>query len=311
MAEVTRKAIDRTETGPPRPAVEDLVEAFLKKRSPHTRRAYASDLGRFAEFLAEKSPTTAMDRLIAAGHAGGNRIVLKYRNHMAEQNLSPATKNRRLAAIRSAMKLARTLGLITWTLEVEGEKIRPYRDTAGPGEDAYRAMLAVSDARNRAILRLLHDLGLRRGELTAMDLSDVDLENRTLSILGKVGKGRSQPERLTIPHPTAEAVEEWILERGTDPGPLFMARVKPWVGHRLTGESIRNLVASTARRAGICTVRPHGLRHTGITTALERTGGNVSNVARYSRHASIETVKLYDDNRRDVAGEVASLVAAD
>ena len=77
-------------------------------------------------------------------------------------------------------------------------------------------------------------------------------------------------------------------------------RVAKWQGQ---------MVASCAKRAGLGSVRPHGLRQTGITTALERTNGNISKVARYSRHASIETVKRYDDNREDAAGEVAALVA--
>lgn len=88
-----------------------------------------------------------------------------------------------------------------------------------------------------------------------------------------------------------------------------MSRAGRYAGGRLTGQGVRIIVARLADAAGAGTVRPHGLRHTGITAALERTNGNISKVARYSRHASIETVKRYDDNRRDVAGEVAELVS--
>jgi integrase/recombinase XerC len=57
------------------------------------------------------------------------------------------------------------------------------------------------------------------------------------------------------------------------------------------------------------TVSPHGLRHAGITEALERTGGNVRAVQHSSRHRDLRTLTTYDDNRTDWAGEVAELVA--
>ena len=55
--------------------------------------------------------------------------------------------------------------------------------------------------------------------------------------------------------------------------------------------------------------RPHGLRHTAITTVLDRNGGNVREGARFSRHKNLDTLGKYDDNRRDLRGQMASLVA--
>ncbi len=290
------------------PGVRELIEQFLSRRSENTRRAYDADLRDFAAFLGKSGPVEAMDCLIEAGPRRANLLVMQYRDDMAERELSPSTRNRRLSAIRSALKLGRTLGLLTWTVELEGEKVQRYRDTAGPGEDAYRAMIQVADGRDTAMLRLLHDLALRRGEVVELDLEHVDLRKRKLSILGK---GRLERETLTIPPATADALKAWIKERGKEPGPLFVSRAGRYAGGRLTGEGVRIIVARIADAAGVGTVRPHGLRHTGITTALERTNGNISKVARYSRHASIETVRRYDDNRRDVAGEVAELVSRD
>ena len=56
-------------------------------------------------------------------------------------------------------------------------------------------------------------------------------------------------------------------------------------------------------------VRPHGLRHAAITSALDATGGDVRRVSRFSRHRDIKTVMVYDDARADLGGEVAALVA--
>ena len=91
--------------------------------------------------------------------------------------------NRRLAAVRAALNLGRTLGVLNWTLEISNDQAVAYRDTAGRGEAAYRRMLAVADVRDATIIRLLHDLGLRRGELTGLDLAHVDLQTGRVSIL--------------------------------------------------------------------------------------------------------------------------------
>ena len=62
--------------------------------------------------------------------------------------------------------------------------------------------------------------------------------------------------------------------------------------------------AHTSRKA-----RPHGLRHGGITRALEVSGGDVRAVQRLSRHAKLEMLMRYDDNRRDDAGSLAQRLA--
>ena len=56
-------------------------------------------------------------------------------------------------------------------------------------------------------------------------------------------------------------------------------------------------------------VRPHGLRHAAITEALDLTKGNVRAVQRFSRHRDLRTLTIYDDNRQDLAGEIARQLA--
>ena len=289
--------------------IDDLVVAFLSRRSPNTRRAYDADLRQFAAFLGEPAPAAALDRLIALGPAHANHAMLRYRDQMAEAGLASSTRNRRLAAVRAALKLGRTLGLLTWALEIRNDQSVAYRETAGPGEAAYRRMLEVADAREASIIRLLHDLGLRRGELTGLDVCHLDLQASRVSVLGK---GREDRVWITMPKPTAATLRAWIAERGESSGPLFTARSRHHGGHRLSGEAVRLIVAALARRAGLTKpVRPHGLRHTAITRGLELTNGDVRKVRMFSRHKNIQTLTVYDDARRDLAGEVASLVAGD
>jgi integrase/recombinase XerC len=287
------------------PTAQDLIEQFLSRKNQNTRRAYEADLRHFADFIGSQSTVGAMDLLCQAGAKKANWLTLQYKTSMEKENLSSATRNRRLSAIKSALKLARILGMINWTLEITGEKIQRYRDTTGCGEEAYRKLLSIADARDTAILKLLHDLGLRRAELVGIDLKD--FKDGKLWILGK---GRNEKEALTLPVGTKAALESWIKERGNTPGALFISKSNSSPGHRLTGDGVRRILQALAKQAGIDKpVRPHGIRHTAITTALEKTNGNISAVAKFSRHLSLETVKVYDDNRQDIAGEIASLIS--
>jgi integrase/recombinase XerC len=190
-------------------------------------------------------------------------------------------------------------------------KSASYRDTRGPGLDGFRKMLdsleGAMDAktiRDRAILRLLFGMALRRGEVVSLDLCHLDLEGARLSVMGK---GRTQRESLTIPSKVLESLKAWVSVRGETPGPLFTALDRGHRGHRLDGSAVYRMVSELGQAVGIKT-RPHGLRHAGITAALDRTNGNARAVQRFSRHKKLETLGLYDDNRSDLGGQVAALV---
>lgn len=303
----------RQEAAPPdRSDVPALREAFLAGRSEATRRAYGSDLAAFARFLGVEDIDQAAALLLSGGHGPANGLALRWRASLLESGLSAATINRRLAALRSLVKLARTLGLVPWQLEVESIDSQPYRDTRGPGRVGFLQLLEQTRAgdgakpiRDRAILRLMYDVALRRAEVVRLDVEDVDLEAATVAVLGK---GRSERERLTLPAPTVAALTAWLELRGTAPGPLFTNFDRAQKGERLTGRSVYRVVKRLGERAGV-RARPHGLRHAAITEALELTGGNVRAVQRFSRHRDLRTLNIYDDNRQDLAGEVAALVA--
>jgi integrase/recombinase XerC len=287
-----------------------LWGSYLATLSPHTRRAYDRDLADFARYLG----TSDLLALIGNGPGEANALALGYKAALLERGLSPQTINRRLAALRAVVKLARRSGLITWRLEVDGERSRPYRDTRGPGKQGYQRLLQTLNGSNRpreirdgAILHLLYDRALRRGEVARLDLADVDLEAGTVTI---TGKGRREPETLGLPPETVQALERWISTRGTEPGALFPNYDRAGKGSgRLTGDGIYKMVRARAKAAGIIT-RPHGLRHAAITEALELTGGNTAAVQDFSRHVKTETLRLYDDNRKSRGAEVARLVAA-
>jgi len=298
---------------------DDILTAWLAGRKQTTLRTYRESLADFAQFLSVTSEAAAVETLVSCDHGTANRITLSYRANMTARALSSATIGLRLTALRSMVKVARQIGRIAWSLDVESPRVQPYRDVRGPGLDGWRSMLAEGKRRattpegkrDLALILLMHDRGLRRGECVALDLVDVDLEAGTVSV---VGKGRTDAEYMTVSRQTVEALREWIAARGADPGPLFVRLDRAAGGSldRLTGDSVCRMVRSLGRKTGLTReARPHGLRHQGITRALDLTGGDVRKVQRFSRHSKIETLMRYDDARRDDAGALSQLLGAD
>ncbi len=120
-----------------------LLAAFLAGRKEETIKAYRADLEDFRDFVQMDTLDQAAGLLMARGLGEANALALAYRTHLMERELAAITINRRLTALRSMIKLARTLGLIPWTLEIQELKTEGYRDTRGPGRNGFRALLEV------------------------------------------------------------------------------------------------------------------------------------------------------------------------
>jgi integrase/recombinase XerC len=291
-----------------------LLQSFLGGLSLNSRRAYRQDLVDFATFVGASTPEDAAGRLLGGQQGQANAMALEYKNHLTDARLSPATINRRLAALRSLSRLSRTLGLTSWAIEVKNVKSEALRDTRGCGIDGFRQILAVVEAqrdvakvaRDRAILHLLFDLALRRCEITRLDLEDVDLAGSRLLVQGK---GKMEKAPMSLPEQTKKALESWIAYRGNQPGPLLTNRDRAKKGLRLSGTAIYQVVRHLGDKAGVRNVRPHGLRHAAITTLLDLTNGNVRMGQSFARHASPSTTMRYDDARKDQAGEAAKILA--
>jgi len=305
--------------GLPAPGFErTVVETFMEGRNANTMDAYRFDLTDFAKWVGASGPGAAVELLIAAGQGRANETVLGYKAELVERKLAPTTINRRLAALRSMLRLARQLARITWSLDVAGIRVTPYRDTRGPGENdrddlviraQRRAKASDCGKRDLALVMLMDNPALRRAECIALDLEDVRLEECQVQV---IGKGKTEPEWLSIPRPTRDALRDWITVRGGGPGPLFV-RLDPGSSgglDRLSLGSVNRMMDRLSAKAGLRRkVRPHGLRHGCITRILETTDGNVRIAQRIGRHAKLETLMRYDDNRRDDAGDAAQRLA--
>jgi len=301
-----------------------LVEAFLSRPKATTVRAYRGDLEDFRSFLGADSIEVALEFLLVQGPGKANELARHYKRHLEARGLSTKTNARRLSTLRSAVKTARELGLVFWELVIKAEKAAPYRDTRGPGEEAVRAILAKASKRkdakglrDYALLRLLFDRALRRGEVVSLDVEDLDLDQETAigrGVVFLVGKGKSEKEPVSLPPQTRKAIAAWLEVRGLGPGPLFVncdhAKKGRGGAYRLSGTSLARIVAKAGRAVGLENVRPHGLRHTAITLVLDKTGGDMRAGQRFSRHADLQTLRHYDDNREDLGGRASLLVAS-
>lgn len=287
-------------------AISALLESFLRGKRKSTLRAYEQGLKAFAAFLSLQSVNQAAALLFSRGHGAANKMALDFRSWMIEEKLAAATINNRLSALRSLVDLGRRLGVVAWAVEVDNVPEEAYRETSGPGMEKVLEVIrrlrkgkTPMGARDAAILSLMGILGMRRGEVVSLDLDDWTGE--TLMILGK---GRTAKEPLSVPGPVQEILREWVAHRGEAPGALFYNFDKRQMRkERLSGRSVGRITTRTGLG------HAHGLRHSAITEALEQHNGDVRKVAKFSRHKNVQTLLRYDDNRRDLGGEVAGGLA--
>jgi site-specific recombinase XerD len=108
-------------------------------------------------------------------------------------------------------------------------------------------------ARNVCMLWLLLESGLRRFELAALKLSDVDRSARQVAV--RHGKG-DKPRTACYGTGTAQALRKHLRYRGREDGPLFLT----FLGASITPSGVSQFVKRVSHAAGV-TVRPHMLRH--------------------------------------------------
>jgi integrase/recombinase XerC len=313
--------------GPNYAAIERLMTSFWQDRSPHTLAAYRSDLEQFCAYLTRacgldpKMPQLEVLRVFFGGGAGrANQLVLDYRSHMRAVDKAPKTVNRRLAAIRSVVKLARLIGMTYWSIEVEGVPEELTRDTRGPSPETVATLIEVAAkherpelaARDVAILRITFDLGLRVGELVRLDVADLELQAAQPGCW-VLGKKRTRKVLLKLPAPTVAAIRDWLTHRGKTAGPLFLSYSNfRHRDRRLVSRGAYRIIKNLGRQIGIH-LHPHQLRHAAITQAVEQSvslGLSLDQVRDFSRHKTINVLLTYRDQLSNKQSTLADAVAA-
>ena len=298
----------------------DHLKAFLRHLalnrnvSPHTVRAYESDLHQFLDHVGAIGSVNPREIEPAALDRGAVRSFLA-ELHAAGQ--SRATSARKLAAIRTFLRYLRREEL------VEGDPgslvATPKREVRMPAHLSEREMTTLLETpsaadplgrRDRAILELFYASGLRLSELAGLDVDDVNLRARMARVLGKGGKERMVPFNGS----TATAIRQYLPDReelrrpdkrglgGRPKGGPYLRRGgaqdrEPlFVNFRGTRLSTRSIDRLVRRYAAACSTRlgisPHALRHTFATHLLQR-GADLRAIQELLGHSRLSTTQRY------------------
>ena len=268
-------------------AVEDFAEyaELVLGRSPNTVKGYVADLRGLAGYADTFDAFTldALRRWLAdAMSAGKSRATLARRTAAARAFSTWAYRRGDIstdaAARLKAPKVNRPLPTV-----VKGERAGDLVE-AGTADDAHPA----EHLRDRAMLELLYATGIRVGELTGLNLGDVDLARGLAHVTGKGNKQRVVP----FGDEAAAAVSEWLefgrAELAADTQAMFVGSR----GGRIDQRQVRRIVERAGQRAGVEHVSPHTLRHTTATHMLEG-GADLRVVQEMLGHTSLQTTQIY------------------
>ena len=269
--------------------VDGYLAHLAKERrlSPHTSSNYARDIGALIDYLVRigvsdwKRVDSQHVRVFAARcHAGG---------------LGPRSVQRRLSALRGYFGYLTREGVVNSNPAVDIRAPKAARRLPGTLDvDQINQLLEIpsGDAlslRDRAIMELFYSSGLRLAELVGLAITDVDLADRTVRVLGKGAKTRIVP----VGRKACEALRVWLRQRaalaGIEETALFVGRN----GARLKPRAIQLRIAHWARRAGLpARVYPHLFRHSFATHLLE-SSKDLRGVQELLGHADISTTQVY------------------
>jgi integrase/recombinase XerC len=284
---------------PPSDVPRDLSDALVdfevhlhdeRNRSEHTVRAYLGDVRSLLRFVAERGcevPSAIgladLRAWLAEMHgAGQSRASIARRAASARaftawclrRGLAPTDPGQRLASPRVSKRLPTVLDAKQAARVMDVAAIQA--DDGDPGAQ-----------RDRSIIELLYATGIRVGELCAMNLGDLDLDSRTVRVIGKGNKERVVPFGV----PAAVAARAWLDVRDR----LAVSGQALYVGSRgarIGQRAVRTIVDRVTRDAGGPRLAPHGLRHTAATHVLEG-GADLRAVQELLGHASLDTTQRY------------------
>lgn len=268
--------------------------AAERGRSAHTVRAYLADVASLLRAAAAAGCTSPEDLDLA--------LLRSWLARMAATGRARSTMARRASAARTFTAWAVRTGRAPSdpALRLQAPRREHHLPTVLRADQAARlldlAAVRADDAvpqhlRDRAALELLYGSGIRVGELVGLDVDDVDLDRRTLRVMGKGSKERVVP----FGEPAERAVRSW-LARGrprlashrSGPALLLGSRGGRW-GARQVRDVVHRLVVELGEGLDAA---PHALRHSAATHLLDG-GADLRTVQEILGHASLATTQVY------------------
>ena len=280
--------------------------ALERGLSPKTLEAYGRDARAFTAFLALRGRTmpAALTRA----------DVLAYLDALRAQRKRPSTRARAFIAVREFIRHLQNEGRIAADITegLEAPKKSQTLPRVLDEETTQRLVTSVDgttprDLRDRAMLEMLYDCGLRVSELCALELRDFVAEAEIVRCRGKGAKERLVPMGgacgRAVRH-YLESARDTFTKGNTTETHLFVTRL----GKPFSRMGVFKMLRERAAAAGLdaAAVSPHVLRHCFATHLLEH-GADIRAIQDMLGHASIATTQIYTHVDHARLGEVHRL----
>jgi integrase/recombinase XerC len=264
-------------------------------RSPRTCEAYARDIEQFAGFLGRSSEQTTGDAFTLLPQASTGQVRAFVMELVGARGYKAVAVRRKLVALRAFYAYLRSEGMRADNpaLDVKPPKAGKRLPVVLRESEAARILgthiagrTDFQRLRDRAILELLYASGLRRAEIAALNLQDVDLERRMLRVVGKGDK-----ERVALFNQSAaDAMRAYLgLRPRTNDEAFFVGRG----GKRLGPRQVWAIFKVFADLSGVAThATPHVMRHSFATHLLEN-GADLTMIKELLGHESLATTGIY------------------
>lgn len=263
-----------------------------KKYSPHTVKAYTSDLNAALEYF--RFTIDAGLELNSLSYA----LIRNYIAYLNAQGVSARSINRKMSVLNGYFKFERrNERLIQNPLEAHKALKTPQSLSIPFSEDEMEHLdehwasqdTGFSGLRNRLIVESLYATGMRRAELINLKTVDLDMEQGVLKILGKGKKERLVPMIGTL----VNLFKEYLLLKKFqfEHPSLFLFTTDK--GEKLYPEFVYRLVNSYLKEVSVKQKKsPHMLRHTFATHLLNR-GADLNTVKELLGHSSLAATQVY------------------
>lgn len=291
------------------------------EKADATRRAYRSDFAHFSTWCVsnDRAPLPSSAETAAA-----------YLAHLADSGLKASTITRRCAAITYAHRLAgaeppTTAEPVKAVLRGIRRRIGVAVERKAPATARALTMMlkrippdTLAGKRDRALLLIGFSAALRRSELVALNVNDIETVPEGIVIHVRRSKTDQEGEGREIAIPRGsrlkpvEAIEAWLDTVGTGPEvsrPVFVSIAKGGrlESKRLSDRAVALIVKKWAEAAKLdpALFSGHSLRAGFVTSALEK-GADLFKVMSVTGHKRVETLKIYDRRAeafRDHAGK--------
>ncbi len=250
-------------------ALPDLIDLYLTScriegKSLDTVRSYRESLKHFVRAV-ESAGLPRDPASFTAAH------VYRFLGCVADTGAAPVSQWRRQREVRAFFSWLSRHDYVPTNPFAKVKNIKvPYKVIVPFSQDDMLRLLACCDpatskgARDRALILLLVDTGLRATEACEVKLDDIDFQRQRIL----VGRGKGSKQRVVRFGDEAGTMIHHYLDqfRGWEPGHLFLSR---W-SQPLNRTALRTIFQRLGKEAGVARVHPHRFRHTFATWAIEQ-----------------------------------------